>query len=42
MKGTTGQKQRTKQTKNKTPALALENHGPDDTFSRLVFFLSES
>lgn len=42
MKGTTGQKQRTKQTKNKTPALATESHGPNYTFSQRRFVVFQS
>lgn len=30
MKGTTGQKQRTKQTKNKTPSVHAASRGPND------------
>ena len=42
MKGTTGQKRRTKQTKNKTPALARSTTAPDYVFlsDRFVFFPS--
>lgn len=40
MKGTTGQKQRTKQTKKQNPGARVESHGPNYTFSqrRFVFF----